>query len=199
MSTNNPKKEAKVKICMIVAMSKRGRVIGGLNGGDHGMPWKKIPEDLGRFKQITMGHPVIMGRKTWESFGRRGLRGRLNIVVSSRPDYPLPANTKPDDPIVILHNSPRRALWSAIASEERRVGGPEEKMVFIIGGGEMYRYLLYEVDRLYLTLIDIDLDSSAPEVVTFPEYENRFKWVVSREESADDNYRYEFQILERCQ
>jgi len=118
----------------------RNRVIGDAGG----MPWH-LPADLKHFKAVTLGHPVIMGRRTFESIGRP-LPGRRNVVVSrSQPELP-------DG--VVLADSLDSALAAAAAGR-----------VMVIGGGQIYREALARADRLELTLIDavIGGDTVFPE------------------------------------
>jgi dihydrofolate reductase len=118
------------EIALIAAVARNG-VIG--NGG--GLPWR-LPSDLKRFKQLTMGRPVIMGRKTWESIGRP-LPGRLNIVVSRSPGFGADGAKKA--------GSLSQALEIAAAEQP----GPGE--VFEIGGGELYAQAMPYAARLYVT------------------------------------------------
>lgn len=125
---------------VLVAAMARDRVIG--NAG--GMPWH-LPADLKHFKTVTMGHPVIMGRRTFESIGKP-LPGRTNVVVSrGRPDLPEG---------VLLAGSLDDAL--------ERIGGDS---AMVIGGGEIFRQALPRADRMELTLIDAvtDGDTYFPE------------------------------------
>lgn len=116
-------------LSLIVAVADNGVI--GANGR---LPWH-LPDDLKRFKALTLGKPVIMGRKTWESLPRRPLPGRQNIVVSRQRDYDAPgARVVPDF---------ESALWAAAAVEE----------IFVIGGAELYRIALASADRLYVTEI----------------------------------------------
>jgi dihydrofolate reductase len=131
-------------ISMIVAMSEAAHVI-GLDGG---MPWK-LRNDLQRFKRITVGHPVIMGRKTHLSIGRP-LPDRLNIVLSRDPAFEAPG--------CVVH----RDLASALADVERRVVHEE---VFLIGGAEVYNDGLALANRLYVTFVDYH----GPADTFFPE------------------------------
>lgn len=118
----------------LVAAMTRDRII----GHEGGMPWH-LPADLEHFKAVTMGHPVIMGRRTFESIGR-ALPGRLNVVVSrGRPDLPEG---------VVLAASLDQALATVSDAAE----------VMIIGGGEIYRQALELADRLELTLIGADIE-----------------------------------------
>lgn len=123
----------------------RGGVIG--EAGD--MPWR-LPEDMARFKAITIGHPVVMGRRTWESFPERfrPLPGRDNIVITSNPDLVAPGAR--------VVASLDEALAAARAIDDE---------VWIIGGGRVYRDALPLADRLEITDIDLDAagDTTAPE------------------------------------
>ncbi len=121
-----------MRISMIVAMAEN-RVI-GLSGS---MPWH-IPEDLRYFKEKTQGHPVIMGRKTYQSIGA-ALPGRANIVVTRNRDFAAPDAD-------VVHDL-AAALEKARAIAE--IDGGEE--VFIIGGAEIYAQAIAEASRLYLT------------------------------------------------
>lgn len=119
--------------------------------GSHGDLLYHISDDLKRFKSLTMGHPIIMGRKTFESFPKGALPGRRNIVVTRNKDYAAPG----------IEAAP--SLEDAIA-----LCAPDEE-IFIIGGGEIYRQALPLADRLELTLIDAEM----PDADTrFPKLES---------------------------
>ncbi|MDT0593284.1 type 3 dihydrofolate reductase [Glaciecola petra] len=160
-----------MKICMIAAMAKN-RVI----GKDNKMPWH-LPADLKHFKQTTLGHPVIMGRKTYESIGK-ALPGRKNIVVTSNQAYSL------NDAVVV--NSCESAL---------KVAQLEAQTVMIIGGGTIYESFLPHANTLYLTHIDLDVEGDT----TFPDYNSVAKWQVdaSQKHLKDDKnpHNYEFVTL----
>ena len=129
------------RVTLVAAMA-RNRVIG--NNGD--MPWH-LPADLAHFKQATLGHPVVMGRKTFESIGRP-LPGRLNIVVSrGQPDLPEG---------VVLAASLEAAIEACQGQD----------CVMVIGGGEIYRQAIGQADSLILTLIDADIDGDT----RFPDF-----------------------------
>jgi dihydrofolate reductase len=134
-------------ISHIVAMSEN-RII----GRDGGMPWH-IPEDFKFFKATTMGHAMIMGRKTWESIGRP-LPGRLSIVISRQTLSDLPEN-------VIHCRSTDDALAHCEQSQEK--WGEE---CFIVGGGEIYRQTLKNTNKIYLTIVHkvINGDTTYPEI-----------------------------------
>jgi dihydrofolate reductase len=131
-----------MRIALIAAMAEH-RVIGC--GGV--IPWK-IPGEQKLFKRITLGHTVIMGRRTYESI-RRPLSGRTNIVVSRRPDF------RPEGCLAAPGLKAALALCPA---------GEEE--VFIIGGGQLYREAMPIADRIYLTVVPLTVDGDAffPEI-----------------------------------
>ena len=130
--------QPKPRLTLIAAVAKN-RVIGNGNA----LPWR-LPEDLKRFKALTLGHPVIMGRKTWESLGRP-LPGRTNIVISRRVDFHAPGATSVG------------SLEAALAKAEAT--GTDE--AFIIGGAEIYAQALPLARRLQLTEIDRDYAGDA--------------------------------------
>ena len=129
MTSNQP--AARLRVSLIVAVARNG-VIGQSNQ----LPWR-LPEDLKRFRAITMGHHIIMGRRTWESIGRP-LPGRTSVVVTRRGDYAARG-------ALVVHS-----LAEALAA----CAGDEE--VFVIGGAEIYREALPLADRIYLTRIHAD-------------------------------------------
>ncbi len=158
---------------MIAAMADN-RII----GADNDMPWH-LPADLKHFKATTMGKPVLMGRKTYESIGR-ALPGRTNIVITSNKSYSL------SDAIVV--NSLEAAMQEAAVFDE----------VMIIGGGSIYQSMLSQATRLYLTFIDLQVDGDTQ----FPDYEANANWQeLSRETHQKDDknpYDYTFVTLERA-
>jgi dihydrofolate reductase len=111
----------------------------GVIGAGGGLPWH-VPEDLKLFKRLTMGHPLIMGRKTYESIGRP-LPGRLTIVVTRQRDYAAP------DGVIVV---PSVAAALAAAKAQAAIWGEE---ALVIGGGELYRETLPLVDRIYRTTV----------------------------------------------
>ncbi|WP_100644006.1 type 3 dihydrofolate reductase [Alteromonas facilis] len=159
---------------MIAAMTP-ARVIGANNT----MPWH-LPADLKHFKAVTLGKPVVMGRKTYESIGR-ALPGRENIVITSQVDFSLPDAT--------VVNSCEQAI------EHAKSLNTDEIMV--IGGGLVYQTLLPLADRLYLTFIDADVKGDT----FFPEYSAHAYWhEVEREHREPDEsnqYALDFVTLDR--
>ena len=158
-------------LSIIVAKSKNDVI--GNNGR---LPWH-LSEDLKRFKSITMGKPIIMGRVTYESIGKP-LPGRENIILTRRSNYL-------EKGITIIHSSDE-ALKSARDSDE----------VIIIGGGEIYKEFLSRVNRLYITHVDLHIDGDA----FFPKVDYSDWQVMSREDlpvSKDREIGFCFEVLER--
>jgi dihydrofolate reductase len=151
------------------------RVIGG-NGH---IPWH-LPADFRHFKGLTMGHPIVMGRKTFESIGKP-LPGRTSIVITRDADYRRDG--------VIIAASPDDALSAATAA----AGGDE---VFVIGGAEVYKLFLPKADRVYLTKVAGMFEGDA----FFPELpESKWKLLDARENKKDEKNAFDFtyQIYER--
>ena len=121
------------RLTLIVARARNGVI-----GKDNAMPWK-IPGEQAYFKRVTMGHPIIMGRKTWESIGRP-LPGRRSIVISRNSAFAAPG---------------AEVVASLDAALARCVGATE---AFVIGGAQLYRLALPSADRLLITEIDHDFD-----------------------------------------
>lgn len=158
-------------VSAIAAIGAKNRVL----GKDNFLLWK-IPEDTKFFKDTTLGHPIIMGRKTFESFGARPLPNRENIIITRDETWTAPG-------IYVAHTFEEALeIASQFDSEE----------VFNIGGGQIYELGLPFTDRLYLTLIDTDLEGDA----YFPKYDE-FKKEVSRKDSSDKNFKYSFVVLEK--
>lgn len=159
------------KISLITSLGTQTRLI----GRDGTLPWR-IPDDLKRFKALTMGHPIIMGRKTYESIGR-ALPGRTNIVITRSPDFSAVG-------VIVTHSLD-------VALEKARE--IEEKEIFIIGGGEIFKQALPIADKLYLTLVDDDIKGDT----YFPEYEKEFTKETLRENREYEGLRYAWVNLER--
>lgn len=165
-----------MKVSMIAAMANN-RVI----GKDNDMPWH-LPADLAHFKRTTMGKPVVMGRKTFESIGRP-LPGRANIVISRNADYEA-------EGIVLVETCEQ-----AIAAAQQ--ASPEAEEVMIMGGGTIYQHFLPIAQRLYLTEIDLSVDGDT----FFPDYQSAAEWQVvdteSHQKDAKNPYDYTFITLDR--
>ncbi|MCT9123574.1 dihydrofolate reductase [Cupriavidus gilardii] len=158
-------------LTLIVARARNGVI-----GRDNTLPWR-LPEDLAHFKRTTMGAPVIMGRKTWESIGRP-LPGRRNIVVSRNSGLRLDG------------------AETACSLEDalRLCVGVEQ--VFLIGGAQLYAEALPSADRLIVTEIDADIEGDAH----FPEIDPR-RWIATERErhrSESNGFDYAFVTYERA-
>lgn len=165
-----------MKISMIAAMADN-RVI----GIDNSLPWK-LPNDMKWFRQHTLGKPIIMGRKTYESFGGRTLPDRLNIIITRDESYQV-------DGAVVAHS-----IEDAIAAAAEAYGDNCE--VMIIGGASFYEQMLPRSERLYLTLVHAEVEGDA----WFPEFDlNDWNETESIENPADEknNYPHRFTILDR--
>jgi dihydrofolate reductase len=156
-------------ISMIVARS-RNHVI----GRDNQMPWK-ISADLQFFKRVTMGFPVIMGRKTWESIGRP-LPGRRNIVVSRNPD-------------LILNGA---EVASSLDEALNRLSGTPR--VFVIGGEQLFTQAFPKADQLYITEIAMDIEGGD----TFFTVPNPDQWLeIERTPGSEGDTTFHFVTLQR--
>ena len=159
------------QISIIVAMAKN-RVIGKNNA----LPWHLSP-DLKHFKSLTMGHAIIMGRKTYESIGKP-LPGRTSVIVTRQPGYQVPG--------AIVAGSVDEALQACNEYAES----------FVIGGAEVYRQTLEHCQRMYITELQWDFDGDA----FFPEFSHDQWRETSREKHRLDDgteLEYHFVVLDR--
>ncbi|MCF0039306.1 dihydrofolate reductase [Dyadobacter fanqingshengii] len=156
-------------ISIIVAVSENGVI-----GKDNQLLWR-LPDDLKRFKQLTLGHPMIMGRKTFESIGKP-LPGRTSIVITSQKDFNV-------EGILVAH-SLEEALHIA--------RGIEQTEAFIIGGGEIYKQALPLADRLYVTEVETVMDGD-----TLFEITDRGAWTESERivHEADERHKWKFAFV----
>ena len=150
-----------MKVSLVAAVA-RGGVIGQANA----LPWR-IPEDARRFRDVTMGHAVVMGRRTWDSLPERfrPLPGRRNVVVSRNPEWSADGAEGAgslDDALRLLADAPH---------------------VFVVGGGELYAEALPLADELLLTEIDADFEGDT----WFPEWEPAGFAEVSREPHVSES------------
>ena len=146
-------------------------------GYNNQLPWH-LPEDLKFFKSTTMGHPIAMGRKTWDSIGRP-LPGRENIVITRNPEFLCEGCT-------VLNSVEALLEYSRQKADE----------IFVIGGAEIFKLILPDADKLYLTRIYDEFKGDT----FFPEL-NMEEWsLLSREQGIKDEknpYDYEFMIYKR--
>lgn len=155
-------------VSLIVAASQNGII-----GADNKLPWH-LPADLKRFKQLTMGHPILMGRKTFESIGKP-LSGRTNIIISRKKDYTVCG--------AMVVNTLEEALLYC----------ENEPEVFVIGGAEVFAQTLPFADRIYLTTIHQDFKG---DTRLFPVDPNLWK-ETSREEFLSESLPHSFITLQR--
>lgn len=159
-------------ISFVVAMDNN-RVI----GKDNDLPWH-LPEDLKFFKRVTMGHPIVMGRKTHESIGRV-LPGRENIIVT-RDKYYL------SDGCTVLHS----------INEVKDLARENGEEIFVIGGAEIFKELFTMADRLYITHIDEEFEGDT----YFPLFSENDWELVSNERGIKDEknpYIYSFKVYDK--
>ncbi|WHY32774.1 dihydrofolate reductase [Cytobacillus firmus] len=146
-------------------------------GRDNKLPWH-LPEDLKFFKRTTMGHPIAMGRKTWDSIGRP-LPGRENIVITRNNSFSC-------DGCTVVHT----------VEELLNYSGDREDEIFVIGGAEIFKAILPAADRLYLTMIYDEFEGDT----YFPELDMSEWDLLSREKGTRDEknpYDFEFLIYKR--
>jgi len=136
----------------------------------------RLPNDLKRFKKLTTGHPIIMGRKTYQSINRP-LPDRTNVVVTRDANLEIPG-------CIVVH--------SAIEAIKRAKEFDQEE-IFIIGGAELYKETLSLADRLYVTVVDMYVDGDA----FFPEYSNIFTKKISEESGEFEGLKYSYLVLEK--
>ncbi len=166
-----------MKISIIAALGNN-RIIGNKNS----LPWS-LPSDMEHFKKLTLGKPIIMGQKTFESIGR-ALPDRENIVLSKDLDCSIPG-------CQIAHS-----LDEAVKLAEKSSLGKKSQEVMICGGASVYAQYLPRADRMYLTFIDGDFEGD----VFFPEFDAS-EWQeverVSCQPDQKNRYGYSFVVLER--
>ena len=164
-----------MKISLIVAVSRNGAI--GLNNQ---LPWY-LPEDLKYFKSVTMGKPLIMGRKTFDSIGRP-LPGRANIVLTRDPQWT-------SDGVKVVQSVEQALVAGEIACEAADVDE-----IMVIGGEQIYRMTIDLADRIYLTQVDTDVEGDA----FFPDIDFN-NWSQTRVKLPEiiDKHPYRFLVLDR--
>ena len=167
----------------ILSAGPIARARNGVIGRDGRLPWR-LGTDMANFRAVTMGKPVIMGRKTWDSLPRRPLVGRTNIVLSRDASF------APDGAMVCRGLADALALGQARAVRD---GAPE---VCVIGGASLFTLALARVDRLYVT----DIDAEIAGDVVLPPIDERHWREVRREAhpaSDRDDHPFVIRVLER--
>ena len=154
-------------LSLIVAIAQNNAI-----GKGNDLLWH-LSDDLKHFKRTTSGHPIIMGRKTFESFGSRPLPKRTNIIITRQVDYQASG-------CVVVHS-----LAEALAAV------PKNDEAFIIGGGEIYRQALPDVDKMHITIVHHDFDADT----WFPDYlPEQWTETESTFHPADEKHAYPFTI-----
>ncbi len=164
-----------MRLSLIVAASQNNVI-----GRDNQLPWH-LPEDLSYFKSVTMGKPLLMGRKTFESIGRP-LPGRTNIVITRN-------STWRQEGVEVASN-----IDSALVLAKSAFSESADDEVMVIGGEQIYRLCLPFAQRLYLTYIDAHVDGDA----FFPDFDkNDWQQVAEKIPKKVQKYNYRFLVLER--
>jgi dihydrofolate reductase len=152
-------------VISVIAAMARNRVI----GIDNTLPWR-LPEDLKHFKALTLGHHIIMGRKTYESIGKP-LPGRTTVIVTRNPAYQV------------------EGCLTVTSIEAAIAAGDGDAEVFFVGGAELYAQVLPRADRLYLTEIQAEYGGDA----WFPEFDTKtWREIERREQVSPDGLAYHF-------
>lgn len=135
---------ASPRIAIVVARARNGTI-----GRDNGMPWH-LPEDLKHFKATTLGHAILMGRKTFDSIGR-ALPGRRTVVITRNPDWRFDGCERAGSLAEAIATASRPGADPAIVTDE----------VFVVGGAQIYAEALALADRIVMTEIDAEFDGDA--------------------------------------
>ncbi len=168
------------RLSLIVAAAENGVI-----GRDGDLPWR-LPADLGRFKRLTVGHPIVMGRKTYESIGRP-LPGRVSIVLTRDAAWAAGNDT------VLVATTLDQATRAA-----SQANGVSTDEAFVIGGGEIYRLALPHADRVHLTRVHTTVEGDA----TFPELDkSEWRLISSEKHPADEKNEHDctFEVWERIE
>ena len=165
-----------MRLALIVAAAENDVI-----GRDNKLPWH-LPEDLGYFKRVTMGKPIVMGRKTFESIGRP-LPGRTNIVISRNPEFEAAG-------VLVV-----ASLDEALGLAAEVAGEAGARALVATGGAEIYRLAIPRADRLYVTEVhaDIEGDARLPDVA-WAEWEETRR---DRHAAAENSHDFSFVVYDR--
>jgi dihydrofolate reductase len=168
---------------VILSAGPIARARNGVIGRGGGLPWR-LKSDLAIFREVTMGKPVIMGRKTWESLPRRPLKGRTNIVLTHDGAYVAPGAVVCDD------------FSEAVQIAREQAAEDAAGEVCVIGGASLFALALERARRLYLTEVEAEVEG---DVVLPPIDERRWRDVRSERHPASevDEHPFTFRVLER--
>lgn len=173
-----------MKISIIAAMDEKRGI-----GKDNKIPWH-IKEDFKRFRTLTSGHPIVMGRKTWDSLPFKPLPNRLNIVVSRK------AGKLAQGASVVISLDDALTLAKQYESDKSKQDTTHIQEVFIIGGGQIFEQALPFADKLYLTIVESPSADGFGADTFFPDYSD-FKKVVFERKGESEGLKYTFLELER--
>lgn len=182
----------------IIAAIGRNREL----GKDNRLLWH-IPEDFKRFKELTLGHPIIMGRKTFESIGRV-LPNRTNIIITRDKNYKVEGAIvcgSLEEAIEKAEESIKYSV-SSIKNKNKTLNtkynilNTDEDEIFIIGGGQIFEQALPLADKLYLTIIDPPAGGGFDADTFFPDY-SEFKKVIFKQKGQSQQYKYTFLDLKK--
>lgn len=152
------------------------RADNGVIGANNALPWR-IPDDMKRFKALTMGKPIVMGRKTWDSFPKKPLPGRTNIVVTRDPNWHA-------NGAVVVHS-----LADALA----RADSEKPSEIAVIGGAEIYRLALPHARLIHLTEVHADAKGD----VSLPAFGADWRETAREDHATPDGLAYSYVTLER--
>ena len=162
-----------MKISIVAAMDQKRGI-----GKQGRIPWH-ISEDFKRFKALTSGHPIIMGRKTWESLPFKPLPNRTNILVTRDTKY-------------LIHNTENVMVANSVEEAIKMAKKIDQQEIFVIGGQQIFEQTIGLADKLYLTIIQGEFDADT----FFPDY-SVFKKTILEELHDNGEYKYTFLELER--
>ncbi len=168
---------------VLLTLGPVARARNGVIGREGALPWR-LSSDLKLFKALTLGKPVIMGRKTWESLPSRPLPGRMNVVLSRDGSF--------EPPGAVVSDNFSEAI--SMAREQAQEDGVEE--VCVIGGADLFSLAMPRAQRLYLTEVEADVQGD----VSFPVFDETAWREVLREAhpaGEKDQYAFVFRVLER--
>lgn len=160
-------------LSLIVAAAENGVI-----GKDGKMPWR-LPAESAYFRQTTLGHPVITGRKNYQAMGRP-LPGRLNIVLTHQPAYEVP------DGVVVVHSLPEALALPQLKQAEE---------AFVIGGAQLYQAAMPLADKLYLTTVQAHIDGDT--YFSYDPAEWREVWSEHHPADTENKYAFRLRRLER--
>ena len=155
------------KLTLVVAIAKNGVI-----GRDGNLPWR-LSSDMKRFKAVTMGKPVLMGRKTWDSLPRKPLPGRQNLILTREADFKADGAWVYTDLAVML--AAARAMAEAASVEE----------ACVIGGAQLYNAVLPQVDRIVLTEVNLEPEGDARLALDLTHWREVSREHVARGEKDD--------------